>query len=122
MVSGTIERWGTMLAGQPVDAFCASVSHGDLLAIGLNCATGPDLMTDHIRTLAQMASTRISCYPNAGMPDEEGKYPETPESLARQLEKFVAMGGSISWEVAVGRRRPISTPSRKWLGAGLRMP
>ena len=92
MVSGTIERWGTMLAGQPVDAFCASVSHGDLLAIGLNCATGPDLMTDHIRTLAQMASTRISCYPNAGLPDEEGKYPETPESLARQLEKFVANG------------------------------
>src|SRR5580658_8309055 len=54
MISGTIERWGAMLAGQPVDAFCASVSHANLLSIGLNCATGPDLMTDHIRTLAQM--------------------------------------------------------------------
>src|SRR6266853_28000 len=52
MVSGTIERWGAMLACQPVDAFCASVSHGDLLSIGLNCATGLDLMPDHIRTLA----------------------------------------------------------------------
>ena len=51
MISGTIERWGAMLAGQPVDAFCASVSHANLLSIGLNCATGPDLMTDHIRTL-----------------------------------------------------------------------
>jgi 5-methyltetrahydrofolate--homocysteine methyltransferase len=92
MVSGTIERWGAMLAGQPVEAFCASVSHANLLSIGLNCATGPDLMTDHIRTLARMASTRISCYPNAGMPDEENNYPETPDSLAAQLEKFVAQG------------------------------
>ena len=82
MISGTIERWGAMLAGQPVDAFYASVAHADLLAIGLNCATGPDLMTDHIRTLANMASTRISCYPNAGLPNEDDKYLETPESLA----------------------------------------
>ena len=92
MVSGTIERWGAMLAGQPVDAFCASVAHGNLLSIGLNCATGPDLMTDHIRTLAQMASTRISCYPNAGLPNEEDKYLETPDSLAKQLDKFVQQG------------------------------
>ncbi len=92
MISGTIERWGAMLAGQPVDAFYASVAHADLLSIGLNCATGPDLMTDHIRTLAQMASTRISCYPNAGLPNEEDKYLETPESLAAQLEKFVEHG------------------------------
>ena len=41
MISGTIERWGAMLAGQPVDAFYASVAHADLLSIGLNCATGP---------------------------------------------------------------------------------
>jgi 5-methyltetrahydrofolate--homocysteine methyltransferase len=92
MISGTVERWGAMLAGQAVDAFYASVSHADLLSIGLNCATGPDLMTDHIRTLAQMASTRISCYPNAGLPNEEDKYLETPESLAKQLEKFVEHG------------------------------
>ncbi len=92
MVSGTIERWGAMLAGQPVDAFYASVSHADLLSIGLNCATGPDLMTDHIRTLAQIASTRVSCHPNAGLPNEEDKYLETPESLSGQLEKFVRQG------------------------------
>src|SRR5271155_4993382 len=92
MISGTVERWGAMLAGQPVDAFYSSVAHADLLSIGLNCATGPDLMTDHIRTLAQMASTRISCYPNAGLPNEEDKYLETPESLAGQLGKFVEHG------------------------------
>ena len=92
MISGTIERAGTMLAGQPADAFYASVAHADLLSIGLNCATGPDLMTDHIRTLAEMSSTRISCYPNAGLPNEEGKFGETPESLAKQLDKFVEHG------------------------------
>ncbi len=92
MVSGTVERWGAMLAGQPVDAFYASISHGDLISVGLNCATGPDLMTDHIRTLAQIASTRISCYPNAGLPNEEDKYLETPDTLAQQLEKFVDHG------------------------------
>ena len=92
IVSGTIERWGAMLAGQPVDALYTSVIHGDLLAIGLNCATGPDLMTDHIRTLHEMSTVRVSCYPNAGLPNEEDKYLETPESLAAQLERFVEHG------------------------------
>ena len=81
-----------MLAGQPVDAFYASVANHELLSIGLNCATGPDLMTDHIRTLAEMSTTRISCYPNAGLPNEEDKYLETPELLATQLDKFVEHG------------------------------
>jgi 5-methyltetrahydrofolate--homocysteine methyltransferase len=92
MVSGTIERFGAMLAGQPADAFYSSVAHADLLSVGLNCATGPDLMTDHIRTIAEMSSTRISCYPNAGLPNEEDKYLETPDSLAKQLDKFVEHG------------------------------
>ncbi len=92
MVSGTIEPMGTMLAGQTADALYASISHADLLSVGLNCATGPEFMTDHIRTLHEMASIRISCYPNAGLPNEEGAYLETPESLAAQLEKFVDHG------------------------------
>ena len=73
MVSGTIEPMGTMLAGQAADAFWSSISHVDLLSVGLNCATGPEFMTDHIRTLSEMATTRVSCYPNAGLPDWEGK-------------------------------------------------
>ncbi len=92
IVSGTIEAMGAMLAGQAADAFWVSVSHADLLAIGLNCATGPEFMTDHIRTLHELAWTRISCYPNAGLPNEEGKYDETPESLAAQLERFARNG------------------------------
>ena len=92
MVSGTIEPMGTMLAGQTADSLYASIAHADLLSIGLNCATGPEFMTDHIRTLSEMASTRISVYPNAGLPNEEGKYGETPQTLAAQLEKFADHG------------------------------
>jgi len=92
MVSGTIEAMGTMLAGQTADAFYTSISHAHLLSIGLNCATGPDFMTDHIRSIHELATTRISCYPNAGLPDEEGKYLETPTSLAAQLERFIDHG------------------------------
>ena len=92
MVSGTIEPMGTMLAGQAADAFCASLQHADLLSIGLNCATGPEFMTDHIRTIAGMSTVRVSCYPNAGLPNEDGKYMETPTSLAAQLERFIANG------------------------------
>ncbi len=92
MVSGTIEQMGTMLAGQTADAFYTSVSHARLLAIGLNCATGPEFMTDHIRSIHELATTRVSCYPNAGLPDEEGKYLETPSSLAAQLERFIDHG------------------------------
>src|SRR5256714_3886360 len=87
-VSGTIEAMGTMLAGQSVDALAISLEHVELLYLGLNCATGPEFMTDHIRTLAQLARTRVACVPNAGLPDDSGKYLETPEMLARTLGRF----------------------------------
>ncbi|HEX8985700.1 MAG TPA: vitamin B12 dependent-methionine synthase activation domain-containing protein, partial [Bryobacteraceae bacterium] len=92
IASCTIEPTGTMLAGQTADSFYVSVEHAGLLAIGLNCATGPEFMTDHIRTLAELATTRISCYPNAGLPNSDGQYEETPESLARELERFINHG------------------------------
>ncbi|MEZ5403008.1 MAG: methionine synthase [Bryobacteraceae bacterium] len=92
MVSGTIEPTGTMLGGQAADAFCASLAHADLLAIGLNCGTGPEFMTDHLRTLHEMAHTRLSCYPNAGLPNEKLEFDETPETLTSQIERFVENG------------------------------
>ena len=92
IVSVTIEPMGTMLAGQTVDAMWASLKHAKPLAFGMNCATGPEFMTDHIRTLSASTGEFVSCYPNAGLPDEEGKYLETPTSLAAQLEKFVDHG------------------------------
>jgi 5-methyltetrahydrofolate--homocysteine methyltransferase len=90
MVSGTIEAMGTMLAGQTAEAFVTSVMHADLFSIGLNCATGPEFMTDHIRSVAALAETRVSCIPNAGLPNEEGIYLETPETFASTIERFVA--------------------------------
>jgi 5-methyltetrahydrofolate--homocysteine methyltransferase len=92
MLSATIEPMGSMLAGQGADAFWTSVSHADLISVGLNCGTGPEFMTDHLRTLHELATTRISCYPNAGLPNEELKYNETPESVAGHLERFVNNG------------------------------
>ena len=92
MISGTVEPMGTMLAGQDVEALWASLQHVPCLSIGLNCATGPEFMTDHIRTLHALSNRFLSCYPNAGLPNEEGKYGETPASLAAQLERFVDQG------------------------------
>ncbi len=92
VVSVTIEPMGTMLAGQNVEAMWSSLRHAKPLAFGMNCATGPEFMTDHIRTLSGLTGEFVSCYPNAGLPDEEGKYLETPTSLASQLEKFVQHG------------------------------
>ena len=91
-VSGTIEPMGTMLAGQTADALAVSLEHVDLLYLGLNCATGPDFMTDHLRAIAEIAHTRIACVPNAGLPDEDGNYLESPEMIARVLERFVDEG------------------------------
>jgi 5-methyltetrahydrofolate--homocysteine methyltransferase len=91
-VSGTIEPMGTMLAGQTAEALAVSLDHADLLFLGLNCATGPEFMTDHLRTLHHLARCPVSCYPNAGLPDEQGCYGETPEALARALERFIDRG------------------------------
>ena len=92
VISVTIEPMGSMLAGQNIEAMWASLKYAKPLAFGMNCATGPEFMTDHIRTLSQLTNEFVSCYPNAGLPDEEGKYLETPTSLAAQLEKFVDHG------------------------------
>ncbi len=92
MVSGTIEPMGTMLAGQGVESLVASLEHFKPLSVGMNCGTGPDFMKDHVRRLHQTADSFISVYPNAGMPDEDGKYNETPKSLADQLGEFCDNG------------------------------
>ena len=91
-VQGTVEPMGTLLAGQDVEAFYTSLAHRDLLWIGLNCATGPNFMTDHIRTLASLSKFPVACVPNAGMPDENGNYNETPEAMAETVGRFVESG------------------------------
>ncbi|GIX45884.1 MAG: hypothetical protein KatS3mg131_0095 [Candidatus Tectimicrobiota bacterium] len=85
MISVTIEPMGTMLGGQSIEALYTAIEHFRPLSVGLNCATGPEFMTDHLRALAALATMAVSCHPNAGLPDEEGQYHETPQSLAQQL-------------------------------------
>jgi 5-methyltetrahydrofolate--homocysteine methyltransferase len=92
MISVTIEAMGTMLAGQGIEPLWASLDHVDLISLGLNCATGPEFMTDHLRTLQSLTSRYVSCYPNAGLPNEEGLYGETPTTLSQQLERFIDRG------------------------------
>ncbi len=106
-VSVTIEPMGTMLAGQTVEAVYASLAHRDLLYLGLNCATGPDFMTDHLRSLSALCHFPVACVPNAGLPDEEGRYPETAEMLARTIARFMQNGqngpnGQSGWINLVG--------------------
>jgi len=91
-VSATIEPTGTMLGGQDAEALAVSLLHADLLYVGLNCATGPDLMADHVRTLSELCRTRVACVPNAGLPDEEGDYNESPEEFRRVFTRFLEAG------------------------------
>jgi len=91
-ISGTIETMGTMLAGQGVEALYTSVAHMDPLYIGLNCATGPAFMTDHIRTLSAICACPVSVVPNAGIPDADGTYPEGPEDFSSAVGEFVDAG------------------------------
>ena len=92
MISGTIEPMGTTLAGQNIESFLISLEHLKPISVGLNCATGPEFMKDHIRTLAQLTDAAVSCYPNAGLPDENGQYHESPVSLAKKLAGFAEQG------------------------------
>ncbi len=89
MISGTItDRSGRTLIGQTPEAFWASMSHARPFSVGLNCALGAGEMRQHIRTLSRVADTRVSAYPNAGLPNEMGGYDETPEDTARHLGEW----------------------------------
>jgi 5-methyltetrahydrofolate--homocysteine methyltransferase len=92
MVSGTIFENGRTLSAQPVEAFWTSVSHFDMLSIGLNCAVGVEIIRPHIETLSASARKPISCYPNAGMPDGFGGFTGSKERTAEALGEFARNG------------------------------
>ncbi|HYK75882.1 MAG TPA: methionine synthase, partial [Daejeonella sp.] len=93
MISGTItDASGRTLSGQTVEAFLNSVSHANLLSVGLNCALGAKEMRPHIQELSEKASCFISAYPNAGLPNEFGAYDEVPHETAHLVEDFIKSG------------------------------
>ncbi|TDK38913.1 methionine synthase [Rhizobium deserti] len=93
MISGTItDLSGRTLSGQTPSAFWYSVRHAKPFTIGLNCALGADAMRPHLQELSAVADTFISAYPNAGLPNEFGRYDETPDDMARQIEGFAQDG------------------------------
>ncbi|HEY7411030.1 MAG TPA: methionine synthase [Vicinamibacteria bacterium] len=93
MVSVTItDRSGRTLSGQTVEAFWNSVSHVPLLSVGLNCALGAKEMKAHVDELSALAPVRLSCYPNAGLPNAFGGFDETPEIMAADLRGFAERG------------------------------
>ncbi len=91
-LSVTIETGGTMLAGQTVEALAVSVRGAPLLYLGLNCASGPSQMAPYLAALASCWHGPVACVPNAGMPDADGHYRETPEAFAAALSRLSAAG------------------------------
>jgi len=93
MISGTItDASGRTLSGQTPEAFWNSMSHGDLLSIGLNCALGAKDMIPHIDEISRVANVYVTAYPNAGLPNEFGQYDESPEAMARVMEDMMQEG------------------------------
>ncbi|MFS8969827.1 5-methyltetrahydrofolate--homocysteine methyltransferase [Thermostichus sp. MS-CIW-19] len=92
VVSLTFEVQGTMLVGTEIGAALAILEPYPIDVLGLNCATGPDKMAEHIRYLSRHSPFPISCIPNAGLPENIGgkaHYKLTPEQLRFHLEHFV---------------------------------
>jgi len=93
MISGTItDRSGRTLSGQTPEAFWYSMRHLKPFSIGLNCALGAELMRPYLAELSSVADTRISAYPNAGLPNAMGEYDETPQDMATQIEPWAKDG------------------------------
>src|SRR5262245_16176509 len=89
MISGTItDLSGRTLSGQTPTAFWHSVRHAKPFTIGLNCALGAKAMRAHLAEIANVADTFVCAYPNAGLPNEFGRYDESPEAMAAQLRGF----------------------------------
>ncbi|MCU1227774.1 MAG: methionine synthase, partial [Acidobacteria bacterium] len=89
MISVTItDASGRTLSGQTVEAFWNSVSHANIISVGINCALGAKEMRPHVEELSTIAPVYMTCYPNAGLPNALGEYDETPQSMATLLREF----------------------------------
>ncbi|MFK5856285.1 MAG: methionine synthase [Bacteroidota bacterium] len=90
MISGTIaDASGRTLSGQTLEAFFNSVSHIDMLSIGLNCSLGAEQIRPHLAELSKIAPFNVSVYPNAGLPNQFGEYDETPAQMGAHIKDFL---------------------------------
>ena len=86
------DQSGRNLSGQTIEAFWTSVEHARPLAVGLNCGMGAAEVRPYVQRLAEIADTRILCYPNAGLPNALGQYEQTPEQMSALLSRVRARG------------------------------
>src|SRR5216684_2425690 len=123
MISGTItDRSGRTLSGQTPEAFWNSVRHAAPFSVGLNCALGAKEMRAHIAEISRVADTLVCAYPNAGLPNEFGRYDESPEYMAALLAEFASAGlvnvvggccGTTPEHIAAIARAVAGKPPRK---------
>lgn len=96
MISASMsDRSGRTLTGQTMEAFYRSVQHCSPLSFGLNCSLGAEEMIPLIAEVASFATCAVSCYPNAGLPNEMGEYEESPSRMAESVRKM-ALAGSVN--------------------------
>ena len=86
------DRSGRTLTGQTLEAFYTSVKHYPILAFGLNCSLGAADMTPLVEDMGRWCGCAVSCYPNAGLPNEMGGYDQSPEEMAQQVKEMASRG------------------------------
>ena len=87
-----IDKSGRNLSGQTSDAFWISVEHAEPLIVGVNCSLGATEMRPFLERLANVASTYVSCHPNAGLPNALGLHDEQAADTSRYLRQFAEDG------------------------------
>jgi 5-methyltetrahydrofolate--homocysteine methyltransferase len=93
MISGTItDSSGRTLTGQTIEAFWQSVSHFDMLSVGINCALGAVEMRPYLESLVDLAPVYLSCHPNLGLPDGFGGFSDTIDGMAAVMRDYAAKG------------------------------
>ena len=93
MISVSVgDRSGRTLTGQTLDAFYTSVKHGGIISFGVNCSLGASELMPLVKDISSWCSCAVSCYPNAGLPNEMGGYDQSPEDMAAQVREMAAAG------------------------------
>ncbi len=87
-----IDISGRNLSGQTVEAFWTSIEHAEPLIVGVNCSLGAAQMRPYVESLARLATTYVSCHPNAGLPNAFGEHDELPADTSRYLAEFAQSG------------------------------